>query len=76
MTPSDFHLWLDGFRAALGNRAPTAEEWALVAEKAGEIGRRSGTEAIINVGLTDGELAALTRGTRSAKPLASLQLRS
>lgn len=37
MTPSDFTKWLDGFRAALGNRAPTAEEWALVAEKAASV---------------------------------------
>lgn len=35
--PPDFTTWLNGFRAGIGDRAPTAEVGALVAEKAASV---------------------------------------
>ncbi len=36
MTLGEFKAWLDGFSAAI-NGAPTAEQWATIREKLGEV---------------------------------------
>lgn len=37
MTPSEFKAWFEGFRAGIGDRAPTGDEWKLACQKAGGI---------------------------------------